>query len=94
MLEGMIEATTARAGRPVPFPSASRDAARSRKQVANNYMREGLRQLDQGDLIPFFCECDRPDCFAVVWLTRSAFDRARARNSDRVRLAAHRAIAA
>ncbi len=90
----MIEATNARASRPVPFSWPSRDAARSRKRVANNYMRDGLRQLDQADLIPFFCECDRPDCFAVVWLTGTAFDRTRAGGSARARLTAHRAHAA
>jgi hypothetical protein len=46
-----------------------------RKRVANDYMRHGLRRLDPNDEIPFFCECDRDDCFASVWLTGLAYDR-------------------
>jgi hypothetical protein len=27
-----------------------------------------------GDLIPFFCECLRNDCFLPVWLTAAEYD--------------------
>jgi hypothetical protein len=47
------------------------------KRYANELMRESLRKRDPEELIPFFCECDRADCFASVWLTGRTYDRLR-----------------
>jgi hypothetical protein len=40
-------------------------------------MREGLSHYDEP--IAFFCECDREQCYAPVWLTGAEYDRMRAR---------------
>ena len=50
------------------------DNPAARKRQTNHYMRGGLELREPLDPIPFFCECDRADCFAIVWLTRPAFD--------------------
>lgn len=54
------------------------EAIRARRRRANDYMRDALRLLDPDETIPFFCECDRAECFAIVWLTSRRFDRVRA----------------
>ncbi len=61
----------------------SLDSVHVRKRRANNYMRQALQRLDPNEAIPFFCECDDPDCFVAVWLTRSAYDRLRGSSADR-----------
>jgi hypothetical protein len=49
----------------------------ARKRRANDYMRDGLAHYDEP--IAFFCECDREQCFAPVWLTGSEYDGLRPR---------------
>jgi hypothetical protein len=64
-----------------------RDQPASRKTRINNFMRDGLRRLDTDEPIPFFCECNRSDCFSTVWVSGAALDRLR-RSGNR-ELSAH-----
>ena len=43
----------------------------------NEVMREGRRGRTEPELIPFFCECHRDDCYEPLWLTTDAYDRRR-----------------
>ena len=78
----MIEQTLepARAADP-SFEWPIRDQPAEHKRRANDFMRDGLRALDPDEQIPFFCECDRSDCFAPIWLTGSVYDRTRTRSA-------------
>jgi hypothetical protein len=40
----------------------------------NEVMREGRRGQTEPELIPFFCECQRDDCYEPLWLTTDAYD--------------------
>jgi hypothetical protein len=40
----------------------------------NEAMREGRRRQPKPELIHFFCECQREDCYEPVWLTADAYD--------------------
>jgi hypothetical protein len=41
----------------------------------NEAMREGRRSQTKPELIHFFCECQRDDCYEPVWLTADAYDK-------------------
>jgi hypothetical protein len=43
----------------------------------NEVMREGRRDRTDGEEIPFFCECQRTDCYEPIWLTATAYDERR-----------------
>ena len=83
---------------PLAHPRAadwpSRDSAHARKRQTNDYMRHGLQRLDPNEAIPFFCECDDPDCFAAVWLTGLAYDQLGGSPAGRALTATHPAQAA
>lgn len=64
---------------PTPSPPSSH------KRHANELMRKGPSKRDPEELIPFFCECDRADCFASVWLTGPTYDRLRKSSSEWLR---------
>jgi hypothetical protein len=53
------------------------EGAASRKRRANEFMRDGLTQLDPEQPIPFFCECGRLRCYQAVWLSGDEFDAVR-----------------
>ena len=40
----------------------------------NELMREGRRGQTEQERIPFFCECERADCYEPVWLTSDMYD--------------------
>ena len=40
----------------------------------NELMREGRRGQTEPERIPFFCECERADCYEPVWLTSDMYD--------------------
>ncbi len=89
----MIDTPTSRRHHRPATGWPSGESAHSRKRRANHYMRHGLERLDPDEAIPFFCECDDPDCFAPAWLTRQAYDRLRANAANRALTAPHRAAA-
>lgn len=43
----------------------------------NELMREGRRGQAEPERIPFFCECERADCYEPVWLTSDMYDERR-----------------
>jgi hypothetical protein len=43
----------------------------------NELMREGRRGQTEQERIPFFCECERADCYEPVWLTSDMYDERR-----------------
>jgi len=63
-----------------PAPSAQPDAATSGPRKArlmaevNSRLRQLAGTLAHSDPIAFFCECSRPDCYAVVWMSSVSFD--------------------
>ncbi len=59
------------------------DPSEHKRQV-NEHMRHALRRLDPNEQIPFFCECEREDCFRTVWLIGVAYD-GRLRSADTAR---------
>jgi hypothetical protein len=40
----------------------------------NDLMREEYRGQGEQDRVPFFCECERADCYEPVWLTSDMYD--------------------
>ena len=40
----------------------------------NELMREGRQGPAEPERIPFFCECERADCYEPVWLTSDMYD--------------------
>jgi hypothetical protein len=52
---------------------------------ANDEIRRVVH-TDAGDRVPFFCECEREDCFEPIWFSLDEYDLA-ARNPRR--LSAH-----
>jgi hypothetical protein len=58
--------------------TASTMGARQRSPLLlrqiNEVMREGRRSQNERELIPFFCECERDDCYEPLWLTTHAYD--------------------
>jgi hypothetical protein len=51
-----------------PTPVEPSDLALQVRE-ANEMLRNVLGGSDPGYQITFFCECERPDCYAPVWLT-------------------------
>jgi len=45
----------------------------------NEVMREGRRGRTEAERIPFFCECERYDCYEPFWLSADAYDECRTR---------------
>jgi hypothetical protein len=43
----------------------------------NEVMRAGRQGQTAGEEIPFFCECERTDCYEPIWLTVAAYDERR-----------------
>ena len=43
----------------------------------NELMREGRQGQTDEERIPFFCECERADCYEPVWLTSDMYDERR-----------------
>jgi hypothetical protein len=43
----------------------------------NELMREGRQGQTEEERIPFFCECERADCYKPVWLTSDMYDERR-----------------
>ena len=43
----------------------------------NELMREGRQGQTEQERIPFFCECERADCYEPVWLTSDMYDERR-----------------
>jgi hypothetical protein len=43
----------------------------------NELMREERRGQTEHERIPFFCECERADCYEPVWLTSDMYDERR-----------------
>jgi hypothetical protein len=41
----------------------------------NELMREGRQGPAEPERIPFFCECERADCYEPVWLTSEMYDK-------------------
>jgi hypothetical protein len=37
-------------------------------------MRDGRRGRTEAEWIPFFCECERDDCYEPFWLTANEYD--------------------
>ena len=82
MLEetGAVSESGARAARADPAASAnSRRAHIVERSPAllrqvNELMREGRQGQTEQERIPFFCECERVDCYEPVWLTSDMYD--------------------
>jgi len=55
----------------------------------NEVMREGRRGRTEEEEIPFFCECERPDCHEPIWLTAVAYDERRTKAQRPLTLAGH-----
>ena len=53
-------------------PVAERSPALLRQ--VNELMQEGRRGQTEQERIPFFCECERADCYEPVWLTSDMYD--------------------
>jgi hypothetical protein len=45
---------------------------------ANERVGAAARRLELNALVPFICECGRPDCTTIVRLTRADYERIRA----------------
>jgi hypothetical protein len=43
----------------------------------NELMWEGRRGQTEQERIPFFCECERADCYEPLWLTSDMYDERR-----------------
>jgi hypothetical protein len=40
----------------------------------NDVMRAGRRAGGDKEAVPFFCECERSDCYAPLWLSPAHYD--------------------
>jgi hypothetical protein len=70
-----------RAGGHVAPPERPRTVAQRSPTLlrrVNQVMRDGRRGQTELEYIPFFCECQRDDCYEPVWLTADAYDERRA----------------
>jgi hypothetical protein len=56
----------------LPTPSESNNLPLQVRE-ANEMLRNVLDGEDPGYEIAFFCECERPDCYAPVWLTSAEY---------------------
>lgn len=50
--------------------------ASSSMRSVNRSMRQVSAALALADPIGFFCECEIPSCYSVVWMSASSFDAA------------------
>jgi len=48
--------------------------ASSSMRSVNRSMRQVARSFALADPIPFFCECEIPTCYSVVWMSAVSFD--------------------
>ena len=55
----------------------------------NDVMREGRRGRTAGEEIPFFCECQRTDCYEPMWLTAAVYDERRTEGQRPLTLPGH-----
>ena len=57
-------------------PQIARVVERSPRLLrqVNELMRDGRRGETEQERIPFFCECERADCYEPVWLTSDMYD--------------------
>ena len=55
----------------------------------NDRLRRLADTLARSDPIGFFCECDRPSCYAVVWMSAAAFDATAAGRVGRLTVDGH-----
>ena len=65
-------ADLAASANPRRTPIAERSPALLRQ--VNELMREGRQGQAEEERIPFFCECERADCYEPVWLTSDMYD--------------------
>lgn len=75
------DAVAAGAGHAASADAGARVVERSPvllRQV-NELMREGRREQTEQERIPFFCECERSDCYEPVWLTSDTYDERRSK---------------
>lgn len=57
----------------------------------NELMREGRQGPAEPQRIPFFCECERADCYEPVWLTSDMYDERRSKQPPPLVLPGHEA---
>jgi hypothetical protein len=43
-------------------------------RAANELLLRVLQDESSDQEIAFICECERPDCYAALWLTRAAYE--------------------
>lgn len=55
----------------------------------NELMQEGRRGLAEQERIPFFCECERVDCYEPLWLTSDMYDERRSQQQPPLILPGH-----
>lgn len=55
----------------------------------NELMRDGRRGQTEPEQVPFFCECERADCYEPVWLTGDMYDERRGELRDALVLPGH-----
>lgn len=72
----------------------SQAAATTRREsslmhTVNSNLRQRSEAVDASESIPFFCECQTPNCYAPVWLSLADFDDAVARDAGWLLLAGH-----
>jgi hypothetical protein len=73
--------TGTRAGSHAAPPAPPRTVAQRSPALLgqiNEVMRDGRRGQTAPEQIPFYCECQREDCYEPVWLTADAYDERRA----------------
>ncbi|MET0560137.1 MAG: hypothetical protein ABW012_00755 [Gaiellaceae bacterium] len=59
----------------------------------NELMQEGRRGLAEQERIPFFCECERVDCYEPLWLTSDMYDVRRSQQHPPLILPGHEVAA-
>lgn len=62
----------------MPPPARVVERSPALLRQVNELMRDGRAGQSEPELIPFFCECRRPDCYEPVWLTSDSYDERRA----------------
>jgi hypothetical protein len=68
-------------------PMTQADSPTSGSQKAR--LRQLAETLSASEPIAFFCECTRPSCYAVVWLSSAAFDAMAAERTGWLIVAGH-----
>jgi hypothetical protein len=69
-------------------PTSGSQKARLMVEV-NGRLRQLAETLAASEPIAFFCECTRPSCYAVVWLSSAAFDAMAAERAGWLIVAGH-----